>query len=158
MEELSELREGQVIIVEGKRDVISLKRLGITKVVSINTYGGLEEVAEGLHRMGVRRVVILTDFDRKGEELRRKLLPHLLNWGITEIPRLRLEFRNALGVVEVEEAYIRFLEIEGGEKYGKDIRRLRKVPHSRSVRGKGIRGQARRYRGHLRSDGGTPGW
>ena len=140
------------VIVEGKRDIISLRKLGIRRVYHINRYNGLEELAERLHAEGVRRVVVLTDFDRKGEELRKKLLAHLHSWGIVSLPGLRRRVRELTGVVKIEELYVRVLEMEGGDVYGEDIRGLREVSHSRKARGKRPRGQARRYRSHLRPD------
>ena len=156
LDELSEESEEFAVIVEGKRDKESLYRLGIRRVFVINTFSGYEDLAETLYTLGVRRVVILTDFDRKGREIRKKLVPHLANWGIVEIYRLRKLIRDLTGVKEIEALYERVLEIEGGDFNGEDLRRFRKVRYSRKTRGKGHGRQARRHRSHIRSNGRPP--
>lgn len=62
-----------VIIVEGKKDVSSLRVLGFDKVFAIHNTGvplreRVEQIIRGID-LKKDRVCILTDFDRKGKQL-----------------------------------------------------------------------------------------
>ena len=73
LEELEELSEGTTIVVEGSKDVEALKRLGITKNVRhLNQGESVFNFCEGLSRNS-RKLIILTDWDRKGGMLARML-------------------------------------------------------------------------------------
>lgn len=64
-----------VIIVEGRRDEVALRNLGVeTGIIRLSRLP-LAEVA--LIASQYHEVMILTDLDRKGEELARKLARHL---------------------------------------------------------------------------------
>jgi len=70
-EELFELLQKikeETVIVEGKRDKEVLCSFGFTKIFTINR--GLYETAEKLEG---KRVIILTDFDKEGKKIARKL-------------------------------------------------------------------------------------
>jgi 5S rRNA maturation endonuclease (ribonuclease M5) len=61
-----------VIVVEGKKDVSSLKGLGFQKVYAIHSTGvplkeRMEQIAAVLEKRD--KVCILTDFDKKGKQL-----------------------------------------------------------------------------------------
>jgi len=61
-----------VIIVEGKKDILSLKALGFQRVYAINAPGvpikvRMEQIAQQLIKKD--KVCILTDFDKKGKAL-----------------------------------------------------------------------------------------
>jgi 5S rRNA maturation endonuclease (ribonuclease M5) len=61
-----------VIIVEGKKDVLSLKALGFERVYAVHKTGVslremVEKIAIDVDRKD--RVCILTDFDKKGKQL-----------------------------------------------------------------------------------------
>ena len=62
-----------VMIVEGKKDVASLKALGFERVYAIHSTGVSlgERVEQIIKEINLRkdRVCILTDFDRKGKQL-----------------------------------------------------------------------------------------
>jgi len=78
-----------VIIVEGKKDVHSLKQLGFTKVYAIHETGTplkerILKIAEQIDKKD--RVCILTDFDRKG-----KLLYMTLKEELSQLPNIRLD-------------------------------------------------------------------
>ena len=68
-----ESQKGSVIVVEGIRDRDSLRKIGITgRILCLqssrkNTFGFVEEL------QGVGDVIVLTDFDREGTFLARKL-------------------------------------------------------------------------------------
>jgi len=70
-EELKKLFEkvkNKTIIVEGKRDKEVLYSFNLTKVYTINH--GLYELSEKFDK---KEIIILTDFDREGKEISRKL-------------------------------------------------------------------------------------
>jgi 5S rRNA maturation endonuclease (ribonuclease M5) len=88
VEELTKLLEGLVkvskegipIIVEGKKDEVALRRLGVKgEVLHARLFRGFRAVQEVLKE---RRAVILTDFDRRGEELNDKLTRQLRSEGV----------------------------------------------------------------------------
>lgn len=90
LEELREhAKEGVPIIVEGARDASALRELGVEKpVVRISDSRRTAlNFLEGLSRH--RRVVILTDFDRAGDELARFCVAHLKRLGVEPIADLR---------------------------------------------------------------------
>jgi 5S rRNA maturation endonuclease (ribonuclease M5) len=64
---------GTIVVVEGDRDLRSLRRLGLTGSVFV-LHGGrtLAQTAETLVRLG-RRIVILTDWDTEGGHLAHRL-------------------------------------------------------------------------------------
>lgn len=86
IEELKErAREGWVIIVEGQKDVESLRNAGIEG--EIITFCGYAATADSV---GDRNAIILTDFDRKGMEIEKGLVEALMVYGKvpnTEIKR-----------------------------------------------------------------------
>ncbi len=73
---IGKLRDfGGVIIVEGRRDEVALRNLGVeTGIIRLSRLP-LAEVA--LIASQYHEVMILTDLDRKGEELARKLARYL---------------------------------------------------------------------------------
>ena len=69
-----------VVIVEGKEDKAALKRLGITKVVQLNKRP-LYKVVEELVKKE-KPVIILTDLDKKGKQIYKKLNHDLRQFGV----------------------------------------------------------------------------
>lgn len=72
----------QVIIVEGKKDVTSLKEIGVTsEIYSLNNgkpiYERIEEII-----IKEKKVVILTDFDIEGENLKKIIYEGINNQAI----------------------------------------------------------------------------
>ena len=64
LSELSEYSEkGAIIIVEGKRDVLSLKKLGIEGNFELATKQSLFNFSERIAQLG-KQVIILTDWDQ----------------------------------------------------------------------------------------------
>ena len=87
LEELSKLiwdlkertAEGAVVIVEGRKDVESLRRLGISGMILPAKSSGrpfLDVVGE-IGRLGVKEAILLMDFDRRGREWTMRLMEHL---------------------------------------------------------------------------------
>lgn len=65
-----ESERGAVIIVEGKRDAFALRKLGICGDIIEASTTSNHSVVDAAQR---RRVVILTDWDRKGRNLKTRL-------------------------------------------------------------------------------------
>lgn len=99
---LSEISEysgrGAIIIVEGKRDVLSLKRLGIEGNFELATQYSLFNFSERIAQLG-NEVVILTDWDRRGDLLAIKLLGYFESFGL----KPDVEIRNKLKLASQKE-------------------------------------------------------
>ncbi|HJH30570.1 MAG TPA: toprim domain-containing protein [Methanosarcinaceae archaeon] len=72
---------GAVIIVEGKRDVLSLEKLGIKGRIETSTRQPLIYFAEKLAQ-DTTNIIIMTDWDRRGDILADKITIYLQNIGI----------------------------------------------------------------------------
>ncbi|HII79639.1 MAG TPA: toprim domain-containing protein [Methanosarcina sp.] len=97
--ELSEYSErGAVIIVEGKRDILSMKRLGIRGSFELATQHSLFNFSERIANMGCE-VIILTDWDRRGDLLAAKLSEYFGSFGI----KPELQIRNKLKLITQKE-------------------------------------------------------
>ncbi|MBL7160427.1 MAG: toprim domain-containing protein [Candidatus Aenigmarchaeota archaeon] len=135
---LEELKE-RTVIVEGKKDVRSLKELGIDSI-PINRRP-LIDVVQGLEKE--KEVVILTDFDREGKRLCAKLLTLLQSRRIKTSRRLRNMIRG-FGKTRIED----FKGIESfekaarqykkeGDNYGETSANINKVHSKRKDKSKG---------------------
>ncbi|MFH0861911.1 MAG: toprim domain-containing protein [Candidatus Altiarchaeota archaeon] len=73
-----------VILVEGRKDKAALVSLGVKgeNIVEVKTELSILETVEALSDQ--KDVVILTDMDRAGKGLRRRLLAMFSQYGITE--------------------------------------------------------------------------
>ena len=81
---------GKMVIVEGREDKESLKRLGITNVTQLNKkplYKIVEEIVKA-----EKEAIILTDLDKKGKQLYGKLNHDLQRFGV----KIDNRFRNFL--------------------------------------------------------------
>jgi len=96
IEELKEFSKEGTVIVEGKKDVKSLGSLGI---ISKELKGAVFQFAESIN---TENVLILTDFDNKGEELHTKIKEALSRQGAEENTRLRRKFRTITRLSHVE--------------------------------------------------------
>lgn len=76
----------QPVLVEGRKDRRALESLGVQDVVELNR--GLS-ILETLEALQGQSVVLLTDLDREGKALRRRLLKLMSMYGIRENPRPR---------------------------------------------------------------------
>lgn len=72
---------GAIIIVEGRKDVESLRSLGINGEIKLSSQQPLIDITEQLSRCG-KNIVILTDWDRKGGMVARKIIDYLQAYGI----------------------------------------------------------------------------
>lgn len=90
--------KGAIIIVEGKRDVLSLKKLGIEGHFELATRHPLLNFSEKLARQN-RAIVVLTDWDRRGDLLASKLTEYFRNSGINP----ELQIRHKLKLITQKE-------------------------------------------------------
>lgn len=100
-----ELNDG-IIIVEGKRDIETLRQLGIT--IEIIQRGGfsLNELIDRVYLSST--IIILTDFDNKGKRLRGQIKKEIQkrkgHGRIDPLPRqLLYKFCRANGISEIED-------------------------------------------------------
>lgn len=88
---INESAKGTLIIVEGRKDVDTLRKLGIEgHIISAKTRGkSVLDVLGEVEELGSREVVVLMDFDRRGRELTKRLVqgfermrikPNLVFW------------------------------------------------------------------------------
>ncbi|RMF07215.1 toprim domain-containing protein [Candidatus Woesearchaeota archaeon] len=88
-----------LIIVEGKKDIMSLQRLGFTNVYEISgpLFSFCERIAAVAPANDSGGVCLLTDFDAKGKELYGHLSRNLSRLGV----RIDDSLRNALSRLPV---------------------------------------------------------
>ncbi|KGK98099.1 hypothetical protein LI82_10205 [Methanococcoides methylutens] len=80
-EMLDHSNNGDLIVVEGKRDVISLRKLGFQGDIELATHRPLTEVSARIVDTG-KKVMVLTDWDRRGDLLASKISEDLRYFGI----------------------------------------------------------------------------
>ncbi|MDM7934970.1 MAG: topoisomerase [Methanothrix sp.] len=114
LEELIELlmdvsRQGAAIIVEGRRDELALRALGLHGPVVKASQRPALELAEDA-AMRFQQIVLLTDWDEKGDEMARTIGIHLRSLGAhpdTEIrSRLKKLVRKEIKDVESLSLYV----------------------------------------------------
>ena len=95
------------VIVEGKKDKKALERVGFNRVITLNKpfYKVVEEINE-------KKVLILTDLDRKGRQIYGRLKKDLNKEGVVVNDKLRnLLFKTKLRQIEGLTTYLgRFSE------------------------------------------------
>jgi len=112
--ELKDLSDmGAIIIVEGRKDVESLRSLGINGDIKLSSQQPLIDITEQLSRCG-KDIVILTDWDRKGGIVARKMIDYLQAYGI--IPNIDIRGRIRFLVKK------RIKDIESLSKYIEKLR------------------------------------
>lgn len=92
-------KDGAIVLVEGRRDVEALKDLGVEgKILPVSSVSRakLVESVEG-------DVIILTDWDEKGEKLKREIFEVLLSNGVIADTSIRKRIFSAVNVSEVED-------------------------------------------------------
>ncbi|MFX1486257.1 MAG: toprim domain-containing protein [Promethearchaeota archaeon] len=115
--EIDNLSKSFPIVVEGKKDEQALRKLGINGTIIRLSGRRLFEVADTM--VSFKKVVILTDFDNRGERIAHQLSRHLEERGIHPIMNCRIRILN------VTEGRIR--QIEGLNRF---VRNLRRKSHS----------------------------
>jgi 5S rRNA maturation endonuclease (ribonuclease M5) len=88
--------QGMPILIEGKKDEIALKELGISGTFIKVSGSGLKlfEIAEKSVKLS-SKVIILTDFDKKGEQLAKRLAEDIQSLG--SYPNLEIR-RKIMGI------------------------------------------------------------
>ncbi len=71
---------GDIIVVEGKRDIVSLRRLGVRGQMEEATHRPLLDLSEELS-CTCKRIIVLTDWDHRGGILAQKLSDNLRYFG-----------------------------------------------------------------------------
>ncbi|MBU4372846.1 MAG: toprim domain-containing protein [Euryarchaeota archaeon] len=106
---------GAIIVVEGRKDTESLRFLGIKGEISLASQQPLLEFAELLSRSR-KEIVLLTDWDKKGGIVARKIIHHLLTFGImpnTDIrSRIRALTKKRIKDIESLNSYVNKLRYE----------------------------------------------
>jgi 5S rRNA maturation endonuclease (ribonuclease M5) len=64
--------KSSAVIVEGKKDEKALKALGLTNIIPLNNTP-LAEFVQKITESQIHEVIILTDFDKEGRKLEKKL-------------------------------------------------------------------------------------
>lgn len=86
-------RAGAILIVEGRKDADSLRGLGIRGEIRLAAQQPLLDLSESLSN-SKREIVLLTDWDQKGELISKKLMKHLSVYGITPKTDIRSKLRS----------------------------------------------------------------
>ena len=168
---IKELKE-KTVIVEGKKDVRALERLGVRSVCLKGR--PLPSVASDLHKKGVEEVVLLLDYDRAGREIFLKLKKLLQQYRIKHNARLRrklmefgktriedfngvgssLDFSLSLGqgVWRGGLGLASPVKTKRGGKYGKTSSYFHKIPDKGSSESQRCCGKKRRDRRDIRPD------
>ncbi|AEF95833.1 toprim domain-containing protein [Methanotorris igneus] len=112
MEVIEELKEeverGIPIIVEGKKDVKSLRNLGVDGIFITVSRTPIFEIADELIANNIREVILLTDFDKRGRQFARAIVDELQSRGIkvnTEIRKKIIKYSHG-DLKDVESLYI----------------------------------------------------
>lgn len=114
--------EDKLLIVEGKKDKKALKSLGLKNIIAIEGRP-LYEVVENIKTR--KEIVILTDFDKKGRYIEKKLRYLLQKYRKRINSRLRGKIMS-LGKNQIEDlanlnSQIGFKEVDVHVKIGADI-------------------------------------
>ncbi|WP_456367115.1 toprim domain-containing protein [Thermococcus sp.] len=115
LELIDKLREFEgALIVEGMRDEVALRNLGVRAEIIRLSRLPLAEVA--LIASSYEDVMVLTDFDKKGEELAKKLLRYLEGYPCRVDIRTWKELRKVAkkdikGVEDLYDLYMRVISV-----------------------------------------------
>lgn len=72
-----ESQNGSVIVVEGKRDVVALSRVGFNGNVTVfHHFRGITDFVDNYH-LNRKKIILLLDMDKKGKQLTSKLVTRL---------------------------------------------------------------------------------
>lgn len=86
------------VLVEGRQDLMALSNFGISDVVSISGKP-LEKFVDALSGT----VLVLTDFDKEGKQLAKRITTVLQHLGINTNTPLRKKIHKMLGIIHVSE-------------------------------------------------------
>lgn len=89
LEQLQEfINKDSIIVVEGKRDIAALNSLGLHGDFRLATHHSLINFCEDLVKTG-KNIVVLTDWDRRGNILASKIVENLQSLGNNPDTRIR---------------------------------------------------------------------
>ena len=101
------------IIVEGKNDVASLRKLSFEgEIIQVNSGNSLLDFSETLGK-SYKEVIILTDFDRKGVELKHRIETYLVGSDCMVDSFLWNSIRKSMPVRTIEELPFAMKRIQG---------------------------------------------
>ncbi|MDO8553436.1 MAG: hypothetical protein Q7S22_01405 [Candidatus Micrarchaeota archaeon] len=109
---LQRIRES-IVFVEGKRDKEALIALGCNAENIYTISGNLKQSCEQVMERNVKIVMILTDLDRRGNELAKRAGEELERYSITIDGTTRIEIARTLNLrffEDLERKYLKFLE------------------------------------------------
>ena len=91
--------EGNLIVVEGKKDEVALRELGVSgKVLTVKTGGkSFFRATEMIEKIGTTEIVLLLDFDRRGKEGMLQLKQNLERTKIKVNMRFWLDLQALVG-------------------------------------------------------------
>jgi 5S rRNA maturation endonuclease (ribonuclease M5) len=116
---LSELRQGRVF-VEGRKDKAALERLGCTRVKTIS--GNLRKSCAELDE-DVGEVIVLTDLDRRGDELLLAAKAELEAASKTADTETRRRLAGILRLRNFEDAYRKYEKfVKDAEEQGEQLK------------------------------------
>jgi 5S rRNA maturation endonuclease (ribonuclease M5) len=98
---IHEVENGAVVVVEGRRDAESLRNLGISGTILLSSVMSDAELVDSLTG---KKVVIMTDWDRRGEITASSLM-RKLNCSVDTGIRRRIFSIASKEVTKVEELY-----------------------------------------------------
>ena len=114
---------GTPIIVEGKKDVIALRMLGVKGIIiTVKTKGkSFLDVISEIQKTNVSEIILFLDFDKRGKEATKCLQKNLEHLKI----RYNLSFwRELYNLTRKELQYIESLPVYLGNIHGKIFRKF----------------------------------
>ena len=121
IEDLKELSEDVPIIVEGKKDVNALRAIGIKgEIFRISTGLPLFKFCEDIAAR-YSSVIILTDLDKEGERLLKKLRNYLMEKGVKINETFRKDILSKLETYEVESVHTRLKRLNEQKVFNRGI-------------------------------------
>ncbi len=95
----------RLVVVEGKRDVAALEKIGVrANVITLDRLARVEDIPDA-------PAVILTDFDRSGEIKHRKAESILYSRGVWIDAAMRERFKRIFGTLTIEDVPHIFREL-----------------------------------------------
>jgi 5S rRNA maturation endonuclease (ribonuclease M5) len=94
-----ESAKGKPIVAEGKKDAAALRELSVAgKILTVKTGGkSFLDATHEIEALGVREVILLLDFDRRGKEGTKRLVANLEGAGVRVNLRFWLELNGLVG-------------------------------------------------------------
>jgi len=103
--------DGAIIIVEGKNDVKALRMLGVKGEIVTSANCSNAKLVDKIRN---RNVIILTDWDRRGDDLEKDLVTKFSSWGVVPDTELRRKIFSIVGrtVTSVEDLVKFIINVE----------------------------------------------